>query len=230
MSLTKTEKPNKKRVINIDDIMVFCRILKKLKFKFWRLSISGITLAVLEVAALLLLASFVNTALQQPKTGIENAGILNYLHLSSLTFNEQSTICVVVFLLRFLAGLALQNFILLQSTQLQTSLRLLLFSNTLDSRSQAKNEQQNASGAMSDVIVWQVTHVGKGILEPFLRVIGELVILFGILLVVLLVSPGFLLLMVVVITPIVMMYLLKFKSLSRRIGDKSNHSLEELNE
>ena len=230
MLLTKTEKPNKKRVINIDDIMVFCRILKKLKFKFWRLSISGITLAVLEVAALLLLASFVNTALQQPKTGIENAGILNYLHLSSLTFNEQSTICIFVFLLRFLAGLALQNFILLQSTQLQTSLRLLLFSNTLDSRSQAKNEQQKASGAMSDVIVRQVTLVGKGILEPFLRVIGELVILFGILLVVLLVSPGFLLLMVVVITPIVLLYLLKFKSLSRRFGDKSNHSLEELSE
>lgn len=230
MLLTKTEKPNKKRVINIDDIMVFCRILKKLKFKLWRLSISGITLAVLEVAALLLLASFVNTALQQPKTGIENAGILNYLHLSSLTFNEQSTICIFVFLLRFLAGLALQNFILLQSTQLQTSLRLLLFSNTLDSRRQVKNEQQKASGAMSDVIVRQVTHVGKGILEPFLRVIGELVILFGILLVVLLVSPGFLLLMVVVITPIVLLYLLKFKSLSRRFGDKSNHSLEELSE
>ena len=230
MSLVDAASRNKKRIVDIDDILVFFRVLKKLNFRFFRLSAAGITLAILEVAALLLLASFVNTALQQPKTGIASASFLDYLQFSSLTFYEQSIICIVAFLLRFLAGLALQNFILLQSTQLQTSLRLLLFSSTLDGRRHLSNEDQKASGAMSDVIVRQVTHVGKGILEPFLRVLGELVILFGIVLVVLFVSPSFFLLMVVAITPIVLIYLLKFKRLSRRFGDKSNQSLEELSD
>ena len=230
MSLVDASSRNKKRIVDIDDILVFFLVLKKLNFRFFRLSAAGITLAILEVAALLLLASFVNTALQQPKTGIASASFLDYLQFSSLTFYEQSIICIVAFLLRFLAGLALQNFILLQSTQLQTSLRLLLFTSTLDGRRHLSNEDQKASGAMSDVIVRQVTHVGKGILEPFLRVLGELVILFGIILVVLFVSPSFFLLMVVAITPIVLIYLLKFKRLSRRFGDKSNQSLEELSD
>jgi len=223
-------KPKKKSVINIDDILAFSRILKKLGFKISCLCASGVTLAVVEVTALLLLASFINTALQQPENGVLNPKFLDYLQFSNLTFIEQAVICLFVFLLRFLSGLLLQNFILLQSSQLQTSLRLLLFHSTLNSRGNLVNEEQKASGAMSDIIVRQVTQVGKGILEPFLRVLGELVILLGIIGVIAVVSPGFLLLMLTIITPIVLFYLFKFKRLSRRFGDRANQSLEEVSE
>jgi len=222
--------PKTKSVINIDDILAFSRVLKKLEFKIFRLCTAGVTLAVVEVAALLLLASFINTALQQPDNGVLSPNFLDYLQLSNFTFIEQAVICLFVFCLRFLSGLLLQNFILLQSSQLQTSLRLLLFHSTLNNRGNLLNEEQKASGAMSDIIVRQVTQVGKGILEPFLKVLGELVILFGIIAVVLVVSPGFLLLMLTIITPIVLFYLLKFKRLSRRFGDRANQSLEEVSE
>ena len=222
--------PKTKGVINVDDILAFSRILKKLDFKIFRLCMAGVALAVVEVAALLLLASFINSALQPPDNGVLRPNFLNYLQFSNFTFIEQAVICLFVFLLRFLSGLLLQNFILLQSSQLQTSLRLLLFHSTLNSRGNLVNEEQKASGAMSDIIVRQVTQVGKGILEPFLRVLGELVILFGIIAVILVVSPSFLLMMLSIITPIVLFYLLKFKRLSRRFGDRANQSLEEVSE
>ncbi|MAS81740.1 MAG: hypothetical protein CMF45_03540 [Legionellales bacterium] len=226
----KIIKKSERNIINIEDVIAFYRILKKLKFRLPRICLAGITLAVLEIIALLLLASFVNTALQQPKVEGISANVLEYFHLSALSFAEQSIVCVFVFILRFFAGLSLQNYILLQSAQLQTALRLLLFRSAIDNRGLVTNEEQKASGAISDVIVRQVTHLGKGILEPFLRALGELVILLGILSAVFFVSPIFLLLMMLVITPIFLFYILKFKGLSRRFGDKSNQSLEELSE
>ena len=87
MSEDNPIKSKPKTFINIDDIEAFWQILKKLDFRFFRLCCAGVTLAVLEILALLLFASFVNAALQQPKLGGASANILDYLHLSSLTFN-----------------------------------------------------------------------------------------------------------------------------------------------
>ena len=83
---------------------------------------------------------------------------------------------------------------------------------------------------MSDIIVRQVTLIGKGIVEPALRVIGEIVIFVGIVLMMLLVSPGLVALLAFVVLPIVILYLQKFKSLSRSYGERANRSLEYISE
>ena len=86
----------------------------------------------------------------------------------------------------------LQNYILLQSSEMQVKLRVFLLEEALSSRSDTSNSNLKAGGAMSDIIVRQVTLIGKGIVEPALRVIGEIVILVGIVLMMLLVPPALL--------------------------------------
>lgn len=226
----KRQKSKKLRVIDLNDVRDFMRILSKLNFKILRLGTISILLALIEITALLVLASFVNSTVRGPIDAASSAGLISWIKFDSLGFGEQAALCVCIFCIRFVSGLLLQNFILQQTNQLQVSLRSLLFRHALDRRSGGFNSSDKASGAMADVIVRQVTLIGKGIIEPCLRVSGELVVFLGIITIVVIVSPQLLLLMAAVIAPIVLFYILKFKSLSRKFGQRANCALEDVSE
>jgi len=217
-------------VIDLDDVRDFMRILSKLDFKILRLGATSVLLALIEITALLVLASFVNSTIRGPIDVVSSVGVMSWIKFDTLGFGEQAALCVCIFCIRFVSGLLLQNFILQQTNQLQVSLRSLLFRHALDRRSGDFNGSGKASGAMADVIVRQVTLIGKGIIEPCLRVSGELIVFLGIVTIILIVSPQLLLLMAAVIAPIVLFYILKFKSLSRKFGQRANCALEGVSE
>ncbi|MDA8855604.1 ABC transporter ATP-binding protein/permease [Alphaproteobacteria bacterium] len=220
----------RKKFIYIGDVVTFIKILKSINFKIYGVATVGILLAVIEVLALLTLATFVSSVLQQPTSSTGNLPLIGWFDFSYLSFTEQALFCLFMFALRFVSGLLLQNYILLQSSEMQTALRRLLFQQSLRQRAQQSASQSKASGAMSDLIVRQVNLAGKGLVEPSLRVLGELVIMLGIIIFVLLMSPLLLALLVVIIAPVVMLYIFKFRGVSRSFGDRANESLESIGE
>ena len=220
----------RKKFIYICDVVTFIKILKSINFKIYGVATVGILLAVIEVLALLTLATFVSSVLQQPTSSTGNLPLIGWFDFSYLSFTEQALFCLFMFALRFVSGLLLQNYILLQSSEMQTALRRLLFRQSLRQRARQSASQSKASGAMSDLIVRQVNLAGKGLVEPSLRVLGELVIMLGIIIFVLLMSPLLLALLVAIIAPVVLLYIFKFRRLSRSFGDRANESLESIGE
>ena len=220
----------RKKFIYIGDVVTFIKILKSINFKIYGVATVGILLAVIEVLALLTLATFVSSVLQQPTSSTGNLPLIGWFDFSYLSFTEQALFCLFMFALRFVSGLLLQNYILLQSSEMQTALRRLLFQQSLRQRAQQSASQSKASGAMSDLIVRQVNLAGKGLVEPSLRVLGELVIMLGIIIFVLLMSPQLLALLVAIIAPVVLLYIFKFRGMSRSFGDRANESLESIGE
>jgi ABC-type multidrug transport system fused ATPase/permease subunit len=220
----------RKKFIYIGDVVTFIKILKSINFKIYGVATVGILLAVIEVLALLTLATFVSSVLQQPTSSTGNLPLIGWFDFSYLSFTEQALFCLFMFALRFVSGLLLQNYILLQSSEMQTALRRLLFRQSLRQRARQLASQSKASGAMSDLIVRQVNLAGKGLVEPSLRVLGELVIMLGIIIFVLLMSPLLLALLVAIIAPVVLLYIFKFRGLSRFFGDRANESLESIGE
>ena len=220
----------RKKFIYIGDVVTFIKILKSINFNIYGVATVGILLAVIEVLALLTLATFVSSVLQQPTSSTGNLPLIGWFDFSYLSFTEQALFCLFMFALRFVSGLLLQNYILLQSSEMQTALRRLLFRQSLRQRARQSASQSKASGAMSDLIVRQVNLAGKGLVEPSLRVLGELVIMLGIIIFVLLMSPLLLALLVAIIAPVVLLYIFKFRGLSRSFGDRANESLESIGE
>ena len=220
----------RKKFIYIGDVVAFIKILKSINFKIYGVATVGVLLAVIEVLALLTLATFVSSVLQQPTSSTGNLPLIGWFDFSYLSFTEQALFCLFMFALRFVSGLLLQNYILLQSSEMQTALRRLLFRQSLRQRARQSASQSKASGAMSDLIVRQVNLAGKGLVEPSLRVLGELVIMLGIIIFVLLMSPQLLALLVAIIAPVVLLYIFKFRGLSRSFGDRANESLESIGE
>ena len=119
------------------------------------------------------------------------------------------------------------NFILLQSNQLQLGLRNILFRLSLQRGTQTAVGFELGSGATADLIVRQVNLIGKGIVEPALRVLGALIVLM-IVITIFLVSPLMLVFMVACISPLVLFYILKFKRMTRVYGQVANSALEGL--
>lgn len=222
--------PSKKKIFYIGDVVAFIKILKTINFKIYGVAAVSVLLALIEVVALFTLATFVNSVLQQPTSSAVSYPLISWLDFSNFGFIEHAFFCFFMFALRFCSGLLLQNYILLQSSNMQTALRSMLFRLSLDQRANGSIHKSKASGAISDLIVRQVNLAGKALVEPSLRVLGELVILMGILAVVLFMSPILLLLLTVISTPIFLLYIFKFKTLSRNYGNLANKSLESIGE
>ena len=162
-----------------------------------------------------------------PQQGILG-DVITQTGYSELGFQYQSGVCLLLFLTRFLLGLVLVNFILLQSNQLQLGLRNILFRLSLQRGTQTAVAAEPGSGASADLIVRQVNLIGKGIVEPALRVLGELFIVLMIVITIFLVSPLMLVFMVACISPLVLFYILKFKRITRVYGQVANSALEGL--
>jgi ABC-type multidrug transport system fused ATPase/permease subunit len=216
--------------VQFGDLWAFLLILTRLDFRIFSLGFIGVLLALIELIALLVLASFVNGILEAPSNSTPLLGSTDWFGFKGLSFSHQAVFCVVIFFARFVLGLLLQNFILRQTNELQVSLRSLLFRQALKRGHGTFGESSKTSGAMADVIVRQVTLLGKGVVEPCLRVCGEIAVLLGILAIILAVSPQLMVLMVMVASPVVWFYVSKFKNLSRHYGQRANHALEEVSE
>ena len=112
--------------------------LQALDLKIFRLIVAGICLAIIEVVALLVLAAFVNVSLQQSSSITFGFAFLEMVDFASLGFFQQASLCLFVFLIRFISSLLLQNYILLQSSEMQVKLRVFLLEEALSSRSALK--------------------------------------------------------------------------------------------
>ena len=108
-----------KKIIYIEDVVVFLKNLQALDLKIFRLIVAGICLAIIEVVALLVLAAFVNVSLQQSSSITFGFAFLEMVDFASLGFFQQASLCLFVFLIRFISSLLLQNYILLQSSEMQ---------------------------------------------------------------------------------------------------------------
>ena len=104
----------------------------------------------------------------------------------------------------------------------------ILFRLSLQRGTQTAVGAELGSGATADLIVRQVNLIGKGIVEPALRVLGELFIVLMIVITIFLVSPLMLVFMVACISPLVLFYILKFKRMTRVYGQVANSALEGL--
>jgi len=226
----KEKKSLTSKDVHLGDVRAFLLILSRLDFRILSLGVIGVTLALIELIALLVLASFVNGIIAAPSNGAHLLGSIGWFGFNGLSFSQQAFLCVSIFFARFVLGLLLQNFILRQTNQLQVSLRTLLFRQALNRGHGTLEESNKAGGAMADIIVRQVTLLGKGIVEPFLRVCGEIAVLLGIIGIILAVSPQLMMLVIIVISPVVWFYVFKFKSLSRHFGQRANNALEEVSE
>ena len=218
------------KFFDIRDVVAFIRLLVALKFRTFRLGMTAVVLASIEVGSLLALAAFVSSVL----LGGSEQGVLGQAITMSgfheWSFMKHSAACLVLFLTRFLLGLALANFVLLQSNDLQVKLRNILFNIGLRRGELPFGVADRGSGGSADIIVRQVNLIGKGIVEPALRVLGELFILTLIVGTILVVSPLMLVFMLVVISPLVLFYVFKFKRMTRVYGQVANSTLEGLSE
>ena len=217
----------RKKRIDLSDAKNFLRILKVLEFRSVTLVGLASLIALSEVFSLLLLAAFINLALiGEMPTGFLGR-VVTYVGFNQLGFVAQSCVCILIFFVRFIAGLTMLNFILLQSHKLQMKLRDIIFQQALQ-KGESINFNSRSGATTADLLVRQVNLLGKGIVEPTLRVFGEITILLMILAAVFVVSPLLLLFLAITITPIVLFYILKFKSITRQYGEVANASLEEL--
>lgn len=216
------------KILDVKDVIAFVRLLGALRFRALRLCVTAILLALIEVTSLVMLAVFVSSTL----LGESQQGVLGQViartGFNGLEFFLQSLVCLLLFLGRFLLGLILANFILLQSNQLQLQLRNILFSIGLRRGMRTAELADLGSGATADLVVRQVNLIGKGIVEPALRVLGELFILLLIVGSIFVVSPLILAFMVATISPLVLFYILKFKRITRVHGQTANSELQEL--
>lgn len=216
------------KILDVRDVITFVRLLRALRFRASRLCFNAIILASIDVLSIVLLAAFVSSILLTgPQQGILGE-VITRTGYSELTFQYQSGVCLLLFLTRFLLGLVLVNFIFLQSNQLQLRLRNILFRLSLQRGTQTAVGAELGSGASADLIVRQVNLIGKGIVEPALRVLGELFIMLMIVVTIVLVSPLMFVFLVACISPLVLFYILKFKRITRVYGEVANSALEEL--
>lgn len=217
-----------RKILDVRDVIAFVKLLVALRFRAFRLCFTAIILASIDVLSIVLLAAFVSSILLTgPQQGILGE-VIARTGYSELTFQYQSGVCLLLFLTRFLLGLVLVNFILLQSNQLQLRLRNILFRLSLQRGTQTTVGAELGSGASADLIVRQVNLIGKGIVEPALRVLGELFIVLMIVVTIFIVSPLMLSFMVAFISPLVLFYILKFKRMTRVYGEVANSALEGL--
>ncbi len=217
-----------RKFLDVRDVAAFIRLLRALHFRAFGLGVTAVILASIEVLSLVVLAAFVSSALligaQQGVLG----QVITRTGFHELGFLYQSAVCLLLFLTRFLLGLVLANFVLLQSNQLQVKLRNILFRIGLRRGERTVGGTERGSGASADLIVRQVNLIGKGIVEPALRVLGELFIMVLIVATILVVSPLMLVFMVASISPLVLFYIFKFKRMTRVYGEVANSALEEL--
>ena len=216
------------KYLDITDVVAFIKLLGALKFKAFRLCVTAVCLASIEVLSLVVLAAFVSSALLSGAQQGVLGHVITRTGFHELGFLYQSAVCLLLFLARFLLGLVLANFVLLQSNQLQVKLRNILFRNGLRRGERPAGGKERGSGGSADLIVRQVNLIGKGIVEPALRVLGELFIMVLIVATILVVSPLMLVFMVVSISPLVLFYIFKFKRMTRVYGEVANSALEGL--
>lgn len=216
------------KILDVKDVITFVRLLGALRFRALRLCFTAIFLALIEIISIVILAVFVSsTLIGEPQEGVLDQ-VIAHTGFYELEFLFQSLVCLLLFLGRFLLGLILANFIFLQSNQLQLKLRNILFSVGLKRGVRAAGGVDLSSGATADLVVRQVNLIGKGIVEPALRVLGELFILLLILISIFVVSPLILAFMVATISPLVLFYIFKFKRITRVHGQVANSELQEL--
>ena len=217
-----------RKILDVRDVTAFVRLLGALRFRAFRLCVTAVVLASIEVLSLVVLAAFVSSVLLSGAQQGVLGQVITRTGFHELGFLYQSAVCLLLFLTRFLLGLVLANFVLLQSNQLQVKLRNILFRIGLRRGERAAGGTERGGGASADLIVRQVNLIGKGIVEPALRVLGELFILVLIVATILVVSPLMLVFMVASISPLVLFYILKFKRMTRVYGEVANSALEGL--
>ncbi len=221
-------KTKSRKILDVRDVTAFVRLLGALKFRAIRLCITAVLLALIEVISLVVLAAFLGSVLLKgAQQGVLGQAIAR-TGFDELEFLYQSAACLLLFFTRFVLGLVLANFVLLQSNELQVKLRNILFRIGLRRGKQIAGVNARGSGASADLIVRQVNLIGKGIVEPVLRVVGELFILVLIVMTILVVSPLMLVFMVASISPLVLFYIFKFKRMTRVYGEVANSALEGL--
>ena len=217
-----------RKILDVRDVTAFVRLLGALRFRAFRLCVTAVVLASIEVLSLVVLAAFVSSVLLSGAQQGVLGQVITRTGFHELGFLYQSAVCLLLFLTRFLFGLVLANFVLLQSNQLQVKLRNILFRIGLRRGERTAGGTERGSGASADLIVRQVNLIGKGIVEPALRVLGELFIMVLIVATILVVSPLMLVFMVASISPLVLFYILKFKRMTRVYGEVANSALEGL--